>query len=316
MSASGLVAGLDIGGTKTLAVLVDPEGRLLARSRVVTGGDGTDGVLAAARLAVQSVTDRAGVAAADLGFAGVGIPGRVDPERGSVTHAVNLGIEDRAFPIGPRLADALGVPVAVENDVNVAALGTAMAIGGDRPADLAYLSVGTGVAAGVVIDGRIHRGVHGVAGEIGHLPLFPDGPQCECGMVGCLEAVASGAALAATWPDGGSPAVSLFRAAAAGDRGATGVRDALADRLARGVLLLALTFDPSVVVIGGGVADAGEALVAAVRAALDRLVARSRFLAALGLPGRLRSASGDLHGALGAVEVARRSLGSLPLSER
>jgi predicted NBD/HSP70 family sugar kinase len=263
-------------------------------------------VLTSAHAALRRVAGRAGVGMHELACVGVGIPGRVDHRAGTVTHAVNLGIDDRAFRIGPSLAERLRVPVAVENDVNAAALGAALAVGNGTPADLAYLSLGTGVAAGVVIGGRIHRGAHGVAGEIGHLPIFPGGPVCECGLTGCLEAVASGAAIAQQWPDGGSPAVSLFRAAAAGDPAALEVRDLLAERLARAVLLLGLTFDPTVVVLGGGVAEVGEPLVTAVRGALERLTAGSRFLGALGLPARLQGAPGDLLGALGAVEAARR----------
>jgi glucokinase len=310
---AALVAGLDIGGTKTLAVLVDDEGSVVARARVWTGGAGADGVLAAARGALERVSARAGAAPAQIAAVGVGVPGRVDPEAGAVTLAVNLGIGERPLPIGPRLAGALGVPVAVENDVNAAALGAAVALGGVE--DLAYLSVGTGVAAGLVVGGRLHRGANGVAGEIGHLPLFPDGPACECGLVGCLEAVASGSAVAQQWPDGGAPAVALFRAAGAGDPGAAGYRDLLAERLARAVLLLALTVDPAVVVIGGGVAEVGAPLLDAVRGALEDLAARSRFLGALGVAERVRGAPAGPLGALGAVEVARRRLAE-PLPSR
>ena len=130
MSRGPLVAGLDIGGTKTLAVLVDAEGEVLARARVATGGDGTEGVLAAARRALEAITEEGGASSGDLIAAGVGIPGLVDADRGTVTHAVNLGIDGRPFAIGPRLAETLRVPVAVENDVNLAALGAAVALGG------------------------------------------------------------------------------------------------------------------------------------------------------------------------------------------
>ena len=92
---------------------------------------------------------------------------------------------------------ATGVPTLVENDVNAAAFGASMVMG---CADLAYLSIGTGVAAGLIFDGRLRRGAHGVAGEIGHLPVDPGGPACECGQRGCLETVASGAAIARRWP--------------------------------------------------------------------------------------------------------------------
>jgi glucokinase len=309
---SAAFAGLDIGGSKTLAVAVDRGGRLLAQHRAVTEGQGPARVLASSRLAIESVAGEAGLEAGELVCVGVGIPGSVDHREGTVRHAVNLGIGSSPFPIGALLAEAFGVDVAVENDVNAAALGAAAALGLGERASLAYLSVGTGVAAGLVVGGAIHRGAHGAAGEIGHLPLFPDGPVCECGMTGCLEAVASGSALGRIWPDGSSPGVALFRAAGRGDPRASALAREFADRLARAVLLLALTWDPSIVVLGGGAAEVGEPLVEAVREALERVAAQSRFVAGLGLPGRLRGAPSDLLGALGAVEAARRRNGHPP----
>jgi predicted NBD/HSP70 family sugar kinase len=197
----------------------------------------------------------------------------------------------------------------VDNDVNVAAIGAAAALG---CRDLAYLSVGTGIAAGLLLGGRLRRGARGAAGEIGHLPVDPEGPVCECGQRGCLEAVASGPALARRWPPGhgaGSVSAALLDAAAAGDGDAIEVRDRVAGHLADAVALLAQTVDPDLVVLGGGVADAGDALLDAVIHALSVRADRSPVVAALELTGRVALVpDGVPVGALGAALAARRQI--------
>jgi predicted NBD/HSP70 family sugar kinase len=237
----------------------------------------------------------------------VGVPGLVDRAAGTVRHAVNLGLGADPVGLADHLAEAAATPVVVDNDVNLAALGAAVALG--CHGDLAYLSVGTGLAAGFVLDGRIRRGAHGAAGEIGHLPVDPDGPVCECGQRGCLEVLASGAAIAARWPsDDGeiTAAASLLAAAEAGDPAAVALRDEVAGHLAGAVALLAQTVDPELIVLGGGVAEAGAGLLDAVRAALRRRAARSPVLAAIDLAGRLALVPpGVPAGALGAAVLAR-----------
>jgi len=197
------------------------------------------------------------------------------------------------------------VPVVVENDVNAAALGAAQVLGLGST-DLALLSIGTGLAAGLVTDGRLRRGARGAAGEIGHIPVDPAGPLCSCGQHGCLETLASGSAIAAAWPvaDGGSPATALFAAAAGGDPRAVVVRDAFADAVAAAVRLLVLTCDVETVVLGGGVTDLGGELLDAVVAALGRQAAGSPFLAALQLPERVAIVpAGSAVAAIGAALV-------------
>ncbi len=115
---------------------------------------------------------------------------------------MNLGVDGEWVPLRAELEARLGLPVAVENDVNVATLG-AVALSGIR--DLVYLSIGTGLAAGLVLDGTLRRGATGAAGEIGHVPIDPLGALCQCGQRGCLETVASGRALAEAWPSGDEP---------------------------------------------------------------------------------------------------------------
>ena len=217
---------------------------------------------------------------------GLGIPGLVDVERGAVKHAVNLGVDGEWVPLRAELEARLGVPVAVENDVNVATLG-AVALTGIR--DLVYLSIGTGLAAGLVLDGRLRRGATGAAGEIGHVPIDPLGAACQCGQRGCLETVASGRALAEAWPSGDQPpAQALFAAATAGDPRAIEVRDRFAAGVADAVRTLCLTVDPTTIVLGGGVSHLGAPLVAAVS---GRAARPGRLLAVprLARPGRAGS---------------------------
>jgi glucokinase len=286
--APRLCAGLDIGGSKVSAVAVDGTGRVHAQARVATTR-GAVGVLDSAAAAVAELRRQLPLASVTLAAVGVGVPGLVDPSRGLVTHAVNLGLGADGLALADLLRDRLGVPVTVENDVNVAALGAAALGAGVDAADLAYLSVGTGIAAGLVLDGRLRRGSRGAAGEIGHIPLDPAGPVCRCGQRGCAETLASGAAIAASWPhgDGGSAAASLFAAAAGGDPVAVRVRDTVAGHLASLVRLLVLTVDVDVVVLGGGVGEVGEPLRAAVAAALQRQAGTSALLRDLDLADRL-----------------------------
>jgi predicted NBD/HSP70 family sugar kinase len=292
-----LLVGLDIGATKMLGVAATPDGRVLAEVLATTPTGGEE-VVAAAATVVGELRTRTGERLD--GTVGVGIPGLVDVASGALKHAVNLGVDDEWFPIAERLAARTGARVVVDNDVNAAALGAAQ-VTGHR--DLVYLSIGTGLAAAAVLDGRLRRGVHGAAGEIGHIPVDPAGRLCPCGQVGCLETSASGSALAEAWPSTEvPPAQALFDAAAAGDEKAIVVRDRFAARVADAVRLVSLTVDPEVVVLGGGVAQVGDRLRVAVAHALATQASASPFLASLDLAGRLELVPLDLPvAALGAA---------------
>jgi predicted NBD/HSP70 family sugar kinase len=224
---------------------------------------------------------------------------------------VNLGVDGDWLPMGQRLSELIGVPVLVENDVNAATLGAVALSGAD---DLVYISIGTGLAAGLVLEGRLRRGDHGAAGEIGHVPVDPSGALCGCGQRGCLETVASGSALAAAWPSGNEPpAQALFAAAAHGDRAAVAVRDRFADGVAEAVRVLSLSVDPRTIVLGGGVAQLGDPLLAAVTAALRRQTAESPFLASLDLASRVRVVPADYPvAAVGAALLVRSHEGRDP----
>ncbi len=310
MVAFGPTVGLDVGGTKIHGVLLDATGRVLDSVRLVTV-PGPAGVIRSTAEAVDRLIGPAGAGRIAVDGVGVGVPGLVDPVAGSVMHAVNVGIDGRPFPLAARLGAALGgVPVTVDNDLNVAAVGASHALGPDGR-DLAFLALGTGVAAGIVLAGRLYRGARGAAGEIGHLPMDPNGPVCGCGQRGCIEAYASGWAIAGRWPgEPGLPAPArLFAAAAAGDERAVRIKAQMVDAVAAAVRILGLTVDVPRIVLGGGISRLGVDLLDAVRESLEHQARTSQFLASLRLADRVSLApAGVPVAAVGAALASRRKV--------
>lgn len=302
-------AGVDVGGTKVDAALLDADGRVRAGVRTLTRR-GVDGVVSSVVEAVERLCAGAGLTPAELSCVGVGVPGMVDGASGVVAHAVNLGFGTAPVPLASMLEERLGVEtVRVENDVDVAALGAADVL--RIEGDLAYLALGTGVAAGLILDGRLRRGHLGVAGEIGHVPWGDRGRVCPCGQRGCLELYASGSAIGAAWPSGrGRPApVELYEAAAAGDPGAVRIRDEHAEAVAMCVRVLVLTTGVRTVVLGGGVSALGTPLLDAVVGVLRGAQAQSPFLAGLRLDERVLLAPREGHlAAVGAARLARAAV--------
>ena len=277
--------GIDIGGTKTDAVAITSTGEIVEQLGLPTGF-GPDAVLETAIAAVTRLADLTATDVADFTSIGIGIPGAVDNGTGRVTHAVNLGLE--GLDLGAELSTRLGRAVRVDNDTNAAALGAFHLLDKQEGHSMAFLSLGTGLSAGIIIEGRLWRGSRGTAGEIGHIPVDPDGPECSCGQRGCLEMLASGSAIARQWPtDDPKPARALFAAAAAGDARAIEVKQRFVESVAAGVRLLALTFDIDMVVIGGGLSSLGPVLLDAVRAVLASWEAESPFLASIRLSERV-----------------------------
>ncbi|MCS5718281.1 ROK family protein [Herbiconiux sp. CPCC 205763] len=281
--------GLDIGGTKTDAVAVDDDGTIVDRVRLATGF-GPEAVIRTAIEGVTRISQITGVPVDGFESVGIGIPGQVDVVTGNVSHAVNLGFDE--LDVGRRLSVALGLDVKVENDVKAAALGAyhlMTAQPGLTARSIAYLNLGTGLAAGLVIDGALWRGARGTAGEIGHIPVDPNGVLCPCGQRGCLETVASGSAIARQWvTDDPIPARSLLAAADAGDAAALAIRSLLVDNVAAAVRVLVLTVDVEIVMIGGGLSAIGAWLLDEVRRVLTSWAVESPFLASLGLDSRVQ----------------------------
>ncbi len=322
-----LAVGVDIGGTKTAILLTEardePGGTVRVRRVAPTAVGSPERAADAIASLVVAALDEAGATTADVAALGVGVPGRVDRETGHVTLAVNLDWHD--LPLGPRLERRLGIPTIVENDVRAAALGLHRRRLFGSVESLALLAIGTGISAGVVLGGRLHRGALGLAGEIGHAIIDPGGPRCACGSTGCFEAVAAGPAIVARtrpgWKarrDGQPPdekertlagAEGVFAAAAAGDDVAGGVIESTGRAVAWGIHLLALAYDVERIVLGGGVSHAGEPFIAPIRRELDRYRAASPLAAEILRPDlvELLPAGADA-GAWGAVVVARDAL--------
>jgi glucokinase len=310
-----LVAGVDVGGTKTSIVVTDDRDRILYEQVAPT-----DRSLVVVQIA-GLVNDARRELEHDVAAVGVAIPGHVDAADGSVSMAVNLGITH--LPLGPMLQAALGVPTFVEHDARAAALWLSEAADGSAqaPASFAFLAIGTGNSAGVVLDGALLRGDNSFAGEVGHVVADPDGAVCACGLRGCLETVAAGPAIGrqadeaiaagrSTVLSPHSSAADVFRASSAGDEVAVEITDRVADHLARAIRTLALTLGVKRVVIGGGVAAAGPALLEPIQARIARERAASPLVrAALGDATVELLSPTEAPGARGAAAIARHRIG-------
>ncbi|MGY1615401.1 ROK family transcriptional regulator [Geodermatophilus sp. SYSU D00691] len=314
---AGVVAGADIGATGMVVGLADLAGTVLTRvDEPVDIADGPDVVLGRVEEVVEALL--AGLPEpVPLWGVGVGVPGPVEFATGlPVAPPIMPGWD--GYPIRERLAGRFAAPVWVDNDVNLLALGELRTnpVAGET-GDVLYVKIGTGIGAGLVSGGRLHRGVNGCAGDIGHVAVAEaENVVCRCGNVGCLEAVAGGAALARDGrrlaESGGSPVMAEVLAATgtltaadvtrAADRGDPAARTMLAraGRLVGATLATLVSFyNPGLVVLGGGVAHAGDHVLAAVRESVYR---RSLPLATRTL--RIEpSALGGAAGLAGAVHL-------------
>lgn len=297
------VIALDVGGTGMKAALVADDGTLLHEARRATGRErGPDAVVEtiqdfAAEL-LRTGEERFGRPAS---AAGVAVPGIVDAENGIAVYAANLGWRDvplRAL-IGRRLG---GIPVALGHDVRTGGLAEGR-IGAGRGADrFLFVPLGTGIAGAIGIAGRIEAGAHGYAGEIGHIVVRPGGPACGCGQRGCLETLASASAVSRAWAaacgDPEADAAQCAEAVEAGDERAREVWLAAVGALADGLVTAITLLDPRTLIIGGGLAEAGETLFTPLRTAVEERVTFQR------LPHIVPAALGDTAGCLGAGLLA------------
>lgn len=268
-----LALGIDIGGSKVALALGDAEGRLLARRRRPTESSGR--VEADIERLVSDA--RALVAEAGTGppsRVGLCVPGPIDRERGALVHPPNLPGWHGA-PVRALFAEAFGVPVALENDANAAALAEWRFGAGRRRSRVVFLTMSTGIGAGLILDGRLYRGRTGNAGEIGHVAVEWGGERCACGLRGCLEAYAGGAAWtrrlreiapetsAAVRIAGGRDRVApehVVAAAREADAFALAEMERFNEYLARGLAALAFLLDPDVLILGTIPTRAGETL--------------------------------------------------------
>jgi glucokinase len=282
--------GVDVGGTKVAAGLVDSQGRIVARDRREVTAHDPISVTAAIAAMVSQLTSDMEAEPDQLRGVGVGLPGYVSADRSLAFLVPNLGWRD--VPFQQMLRDAVGLPVTLDNDANLAAWGEFRFGAGRGSHDMTMVTVGTGVGGGFVINDRLVRGGAGMAAEVGHLNLVPGGRTCGCGKQGCWEQYASGSALVRYARDyaterrdaarvmlalgDGTPegitGTHVTAAAREGDPVALAAFTELGERLGEGLADLVAILDPQVIVVGGGVSEAGdlllEPLVASLRSAI------------------------------------------------
>jgi len=315
----GLTVGVDVGGTKIASGVVDQTGAVLAREEVPTPdpvGDDADEIAGAIAGLI-----RAHCAEHEVEAVGIGAAGFVDKERAVVIFAPNIDWRDE--PLRDRVKAGIDVPVVVENDANAAAWAEFQFGAGKDVNDLALLTVGTGIGGGIVLDGELYRGAFGVAAEVGHMRVVPQGVLCGCGSRGCWEQYASGRALVRDAREmvqsrtKGSGALAdacggeaerldgkmVTRLAREGDDAAVALVAEVGRWLGEGLASLTAVLDPAVTVVGGGVSAAGDLLLDPMRAAFEAELTAGAYRPILQI--RLAEMGNDA-GIVGAADLARR----------
>ena len=293
------VVGVDVGGTWIKGAVQHPDGRLaVCLDSPTPVGRGAEAVIAAVADMVADL--RSSCHTHDISHVGVAVPGLVDRASGIVRLAANIGWRD--LPVSRVLGDRVGLPVTIDHDARAAGLAE-MRFGAARDvSDAMYVSIGTGVSAAIIASGRVMGGGHGMAGEIGHIPIVCNGEPCACGQRGCAESYASTAAIMRRYVQAGgrapADAEEVIQSAAGGDDLARKVFAEAVSALATVLGDCVLIMDPSLIVIGGGAARAGESLLDPLRKAVQsRLLWRSP-------PKIVTSAVSEGAGRVGAALIA------------
>lgn len=312
--------GVDVGGTKIAGGVVAPDGSIIARHELPTESGEPQAIVAAIMKVVRELRAVAPAAAA----VGLGAAGLVDSSRGVVLGAPNIAY--RNLPLRDLVRERGGLPVVVDNDANVAALGEAVYGAGAGAGDQLMITVGTGIGGGIIIDGRIYRGGGGIGAELGHIVVNPGGPRCGCGNDGCLEAYASGTALGRTAIErieshAGSEVLELAggdarsitgavvgQAAVKGDEFALSLVREAAWWLGVGLASFVNIFDPERIVLGGGVTEGlCDLLLDPARESMDGFIMGREWRPA---PQVVPAALGNSAGLVGAAVLARSLVGS------
>lgn len=311
----GLTIGVDIGGTKIAAGVVNEQGRIIKTSKVPTPPT-ADAVIDAIAEAVRDAS-----AEYEVDAVGIGAPGYVDDKRATVLFTPNLTWRHEALK--DKVEQRIDIPVVIENDANAAAWGEYKFGVGTGHEDVVCVTIGTGLGGGVIIGGRLHRGRFGVAGEFGHIRMVPDGLLCGCGNQGCWEQYASGSALvryaqqrATATPENAEILLGLGDGAPEGVRGkhiseAARQGDPVAvdsfRELARwagaGLADLASLFDPGAFIVGGGVSDEGDLVLDPIRKSYRRWLVGSRWRPVAEV---LAAQLGGKAGMVGVADLARQ----------
>ena len=310
-----LTIGVDVGGTKVAAGVVDEQGTVLARTRRPTPSASPSDVEDVIAECVNELR-----AEHEVEAVGIGAAGFIDAERSKVYVAPNLSWRDE--PLRDAVAGRIGLPVVVENDANAAAWAEHRFGAGRGEQHLVVVTVGTGIGGGIVLDGALYRGRHGIGAEFGHIQVEKAGRRCGCGQHGCWEQYCSGRALLREAREiadvqrgygkrllelgNGRPedieAVEVTQAAREGDPAALDCFEEVGGWLGQGLADLAAVLDPGAFVVGGGVADAGELLLAPARRVFAERLTGTRHRP----HAEIRLAElGNQAGLVGAADLAR-----------
>ena len=288
-----VVIAVDVGGTSMKCALVDIDGTVRSVRRRPTGRD--RGPVAV----VTNIVDTVAELAADPGYTpravGLAVPGVIDADAGIAGYAANLGWRD--VPFRSLIEDRLGLPTALGHDVRAGGLAEARLGGGRGSRNLLFVAIGTGIAGAHIVAGTPLTGAHGAAAELGHVVVRPGGPRCGCGQYGCVEAFASAVSFERRYREAGGRALSAAEILAVVDtdpRAARVWRETV-DVLADGMLVGVAMFDPDTIVVGGGLAEAGDTLL---RPLTEGLRQRATFH---GVPRLVRAELGDEAGCVGAA---------------
>ena len=287
-----MLAGIDLGGTQVRVALARSDGNLIASIKTKTHL--LKSPQAMVDWAAREIERHRG--REKVRSIAIGAPGPIDAKRGVLVNPPNLPW--RNVPLAAMLTKATGAQVHLANDADMAGLGEFTRGAGRGTRNMVYITWSTGVGGGLIVDGRLHRGAHGTAGEIGHMIIDPNGPLDNCGQRGCLEVFCGGANLAR---ETGHTAAELFGAAAKGDKQARMIVEKAARYMGMALISLTNAFDPEMFVMGGGVSHSW----ALVQPTMLEVLRSSPFIKPARRPRLRRARLGDRAGQVGAVEWAR-----------
>ena len=306
------VVGVDLGGTKISTALSDLEGKIINQTTIPTDAhEGEVPVLNRIINSIEKVVNDSAVSYEDIKGIGIGSPGPLDAKQGIIITTPNLPFKN--FNLVKPISEKFGVPVFLDNDANVAAIGEFMFGAGKGAENIVFFTVSTGVGGGAILNGKVYRGHTSNALEIGHMTVAPHGPRCNCGNVVCVEATSSGTAIAKRAHEALSTKVEtslrkyenvtsyeVFVEAAAGDPVAKDIIDDAMNYLGIAVANAVSIFDPEYVIIGGGVSKAGDVVFDTVRKVVNKRCFKSMAESVKIVPAGL----GTDAGLIGAVALA------------
>ena len=306
------VIGVDLGGTKISTAISTIEGNILANVVLPTKAEeGEAAVLGRIVQSIDEVIVGSSTSIDEIEAIGIGSPGPLDAKKGIIITTPNLPFKN--YNLVQPLKEKYNIPVYLDNDANAAAIGEYMFGAGKGKNSIVYFTVSTGVGGGAVLDGKVYRGHTSNALEIGHTTVVPNGPRCNCGNLGCLEAMSSGTAIAKKGKEAVSTNVEtslkkhdtvtsyeVFKEAEAGDEVAKDIIDNALTYLGIGVANAIATFDPEMIIIGGGVSKAGDIVFDTVKKVVNKRCFKSMAESCEIVPAGLGSDAG----VVGAVALA------------